>query len=209
MATNAIGSATEDNINLYIMFNIVIFGAPGSGKGTQSDFLVKKYNLVHLSTGDLLRAEIAAGSPLGKIADGLIAKGEFVPDNLIIDLLAGAIDKNKGASGFIFDGFPRTVVQAGALDEMLSQRNMQVDIMLNIAVDNDELVARLLNRGKTSGRSDDNLETIQQRLKTYEEKTMPVIAYYEKQGKNTPIQGMGTMDEVLDRITKAVDKVRK
>ncbi|MBP5318094.1 MAG: adenylate kinase [Paludibacteraceae bacterium] len=191
------------------MFNIVIFGAPGSGKGTQSDFLVKKYNLVHLSTGDLLRAEIAAGSPLGKIADGLIAKGEFVPDNLIIDLLAGAIDKNKGASGFIFDGFPRTVVQAGALDEMLSQRNMQVDIMLNIAVDNDELVARLLNRGKTSGRSDDNLETIQQRLKTYEEKTMPVIAYYEKQGKNTPIQGMGTMDEVLDRITKAVDKVRK
>ena len=191
------------------MFNIVIFGAPGSGKGTQSDFLVKKYNLIHLSTGDLLRAEIAAGSELGKLADGLIAKGEFVPDNLIIDLLANAIDKNSGASGFIFDGFPRTVVQAGALDEMLTKRGMQVDIMLNIAVDNDELVARLLNRGKTSGRSDDNLETIQQRLRTYEEKTMPVIAYYDKQGKNTPIQGMGTMDEVLARITNAVDKVKK
>ena len=191
------------------MFNIVIFGAPGSGKGTQSDFLVKKYNLIHLSTGDLLRAEIAAGSELGKLADGLIAKGEFVPDNLIIDLLANAIDKNSGASGFIFDGFPRTVVQAGALDEMLTKRGMQVDIMLNIAVDNNELVARLLNRGKTSGRSDDNLETIQQRLRTYEEKTMPVIAYYDKQGKNTPIQGMGTMDEVLARITNAVDKVKK
>ncbi|MBO4369769.1 MAG: adenylate kinase [Paludibacteraceae bacterium] len=191
------------------MFNIVIFGAPGSGKGTQSDFLVKKYNLIHLSTGDLLRAEIAAGSELGKLADGLIAKGEFVPDNLIIDLLANAIDKNSGASGFIFDGFPRTVVQAGALDEMLTKRGMQVDIMLNIAVDNNELVARLLNRGKTSGRSDDNLEIIQQRLRTYEEKTMPVIAYYDKQGKNTPIQGMGTMDEVLARITNAVDKVKK
>ena len=189
------------------MFNIVIFGAPGSGKGTQSDFLVKKYNLVHLSTGDLLRAEIAAKSELGKIAEGLIAKGEFVPDNLIIDLLAGAIDKYPSASGFIFDGFPRTVVQAGALDKMLAERNMQVNIMLNIAVDNDELVARLLNRGKTSGRSDDNLETIQQRLKTYEEKTMPVIGFYDKQGKNNPIAGMGTMEDVFDRICKAIDKV--
>ncbi|MBP5259574.1 MAG: adenylate kinase [Paludibacteraceae bacterium] len=189
------------------MFNIVIFGAPGSGKGTQSDFLVKKYNLVHLSTGDLLRAEIAAKSELGKIAEGLIAKGEFVPDNLIIDLLAGTIDKYPSANGFIFDGFPRTVVQAGALDKMLSERSMQVNIMLNIAVDNDELVARLLNRGKTSGRSDDNLETIQQRLKTYEEKTMPVIDFYDKQGKNNPIAGMGTMEDVFDRICQAIDKV--
>lgn len=188
------------------MFNIVIFGAPGSGKGTQSDFLVKKYNLVHLSTGDLLRAEIAAKSELGKIAEGLIAKGEFVPDNLIIDLLAGAIDKYPSANGFIFDGFPRTVIQAGALDKMLSERSMQVNIMLNIAVDNDELVARLLNRGKTSGRSDDNLETIQQRLKTYEEKTMPVIDFYDKQGKNNPIAGMGTMEDVFDRICQAIDK---
>ena len=189
------------------MFNIVIFGAPGSGKGTQSDFLVKKYNLVHLSTGDLLRAEIAAKSDLGKIAEGLIAKGEFVPDNLIIDLLAGAIDKYPSANGFIFDGFPRTVVQAEALDKMLAERSMQVNTMLNIAVDNDELVARLLNRGKTSGRSDDNLETIRQRLKTYEEKTMPVIGFYEKQGKSHPIAGMGTMDEVFARIRESIDGV--
>ena len=189
------------------MFNIVIFGAPGSGKGTQSDFLIKKYNLVHLSTGDLLRAEIAAKSELGKIAEGLIAKGEFVPDQLIIDLLANTIDKYPAANGFIFDGFPRTVVQASALDKMLAERSMQVNIMLNIAVDNDDLVARLLNRGKTSGRSDDNLETIKQRLKTYEEKTMPVIDFYDKQGKNNPIAGMGTMDEVFARICSAIDKI--
>lgn len=187
------------------MLNIVIFGAPGSGKGTQSDFLVNKYQLVHLSTGDLLRAEIAAGSELGKVAEGLIAKGAFVPDDLIINLLGNAIDQHKDAKGFIFDGFPRTVVQAAALDDMLKSRNMQVDIMLNIDVDREELIARLLNRGKTSGRSDDNLETIKQRLLTYEEKTLPVLDYYKKQHKDHFIKGTGTMDEVLARICQAID----
>ncbi len=190
------------------MFNVVIFGAPGSGKGTQSDYIVEKYGLVHLSTGDILRAEIAKGSEVGKIADGLISKGQFVPDDVIITVLDNAIDKYPTAKGFIFDGFPRTVVQAEALDSLLKKRNLRVSIMLNIDVDQVELVKRLLNRGKTSGRSDDNLATIQERINVYEQKTLPVIQFYDKQGKHVRIKGTGTMEEVFASICTAIDNIK-
>lgn len=190
------------------MLNVVIFGAPGSGKGTQSDYIVEKYGLVHLSTGDILRAEIAKGSEVGKIADGLISKGHFVPDDVIITVLDNAIDQHPTAKGFIFDGFPRTVVQAEALDSLLKKRNLRVSIMLNIDVHQSELVKRLLNRGKTSGRSDDNLATIQERINVYEQKTLPVIQFYDKQGKHVRIKGTGTMDEVFASICDAIDNLK-
>lgn len=190
------------------MLNVVIFGAPGSGKGTQSDYIVEKYGLVHLSTGDILRAEIAKGSEVGKIAEGLISKGHFVPDDVIITVLDNAIDQHPTAKGFIFDGFPRTVVQAEALDSLLKKRNLRVSIMLNIDVHQSELVKRLLNRGKTSGRSDDNLATIQERINVYEQKTLPVIQFYDKQGKHVRIQGTGTMDEVFASICTAIDNLK-
>ncbi|MCQ2370036.1 MAG: adenylate kinase [Paludibacteraceae bacterium] len=191
------------------MLNIVIFGAPGSGKGTQSDFIVKKYGLVHLSTGDILRAEIAKGSEIGKMADSLISKGNFIPDDLMIDILNANIDLYPTAKGFIFDGFPRTLTQAEALDSMLKKRNIKVSLMINIDVQTNELVKRLLERGKTSGRSDDNLQTIHQRLQVYEAKTLPVIQFYDRQGKSNRINGTGTMEEVFARVCKAIDSVNK
>ncbi len=189
------------------MLNVVIFGAPGSGKGTQSELIEKKYGLVHLSTGDILRAEISRGSDIGKLADGLISKGQFIPDDLMIDILNGQIDLYPTAKGFIFDGFPRTVLQADALDSMLKRRNIRVSIMINIDVDTNELVKRLINRGKTSGRSDDNLQTIQQRIQVYETKTLPVIQFYDRQHKHHRIKGTGTMEEVFERICKEIDSV--
>lgn len=191
------------------MLNVVIFGAPGSGKGTQSEFIEKKYGLVHLSTGDILRAEIAKGSDIGKIADGLISKGEFIPDDLMISILNGTLDLYPTAKGFIFDGFPRTVAQAEALDSMLKSRNIKVSLMLNIDVETNELVKRLLNRGKTSGRSDDNLATIHQRIQVYETKTLPVIQFYDRQNKHYRIKGTGTMDDVFADICAAIDSVIK
>ncbi|NCC98880.1 MAG: adenylate kinase [Bacteroidia bacterium] len=190
------------------MLNVVIFGAPGSGKGTQSDLIVKKYGLVHLSTGDLLRAEINKGTETGKLANGLISKGAFVPDDVIIEILNKNIDLYHTAKGFIFDGFPRTVVQSEALDSMLKKRNIKLNVMLNIDVKTDELVKRLLIRGKTSGRSDDNLATIQQRIRIYEEKTLPVMQFYDRQGKHYRINGNGTMDEVFAEICIAIDKTK-
>lgn len=190
------------------MLNIVISGAPGSGKGTQSDLIVKKYDLVHLSTGDILRAEIAKGSETGKMAEGLIAKGLFVPDDIIIEILDKAISENPTAKGFIFDGFPRTVVQAEALDSMLRKRNMRVDVMLNVDVPANELVKRLLLRGQTSGRSDDNLATVQQRIQTFEEKTLPVMQFYDRQGKHCRIKGDNSVEEVFADICAAIDYAR-
>lgn len=191
------------------MLNIVISGAPGSGKGTQSDLIVEKYDLVHLSTGDILRAEIAKGSEIGKMADGLISKGLFVPDDIIIEILDKAITEHPTAKGFIFDGFPRTVVQAEALDSMLRKRNMKVDVMLNVDVPANELVKRLLLRGKTSGRSDDNLATVQQRIHTFEEKTLPVMQFYDRQGKHCRIKGDNTVEEVFADICAAIESSKK
>jgi len=187
------------------MLNVVIFGAPGSGKGTQSAFISEKYGLEHLSTGDLLRSELQTKSDLGNLIDSYITNGNLVPDQLIISMLAKVLDTKKSEKGYIFDGFPRTTAQAEALKIMLAERNMNVSIVLDLAVAEEELINRLLNRGKTSGRSDDNFETIQKRIQVYNSKTIPVKDFYIKEGLATDIQGLGTMDEIFGRITKAID----
>ena len=183
----------------------ILFGPPGAGKGTQSKLMVEKFNLHHVSTGDLLRNEIAKGTELGVLAKSLIDKGNFVDDAIVEQMIENEIENNPHVSGFIFDGFPRTVTQAEALDSILRNKNIRVGVMLNIDVEQNELVKRLLNRGKTSGRADDNLNTIQERINVYEQKTMPVIQFYDKQGKHVRIKGSGTLDEVFAQIEAAID----
>ena len=192
------------------MLNIIICGAPGSGKGTQSALIKDKYNLLHLSTGDLLRAEIAAKSDLGRVAESYIANGQLVPDSMIIDILDKAISEREAAdtyNGLILDGFPRTVAQAEALEGLLKKHGKELSVLLDLAVDKAELVDRLIKRGQTSGRSDDNLETIKKRLDVYHEKTEPVNDYYKKQGKYVAIPGMGSIDEIFGRICEAIEKL--
>ena len=190
------------------MLNIVIFGAPGSGKGTQSARIVEKYGLNHISTGDVLRAEIKNGTELGKTAKGYIDNGQLIPDALMIDILASVFDSFKDSKGVIFDGFPRTIPQAKALKKMLNERGTDVSIMLNLQVDEDELIQRLLERGKISGRSDDNLETIKSRLEVYHTQTAPLADYYVEEGKHVAINGMGTIEEIFGRIKEAVNNVK-
>ena len=187
------------------MLNVIICGAPGCGKGTQSALIVEKFKLKHLSTGDLLRSEIQSNSELGKEAESYISKGNLVTDSMIIDILTKAIDAEAEGKGIILDGFPRTVAQAEALETMLAERNRQIDFFLNIEVEKRELIARLLKRGETSGRSDDNLETIQKRLEVYEVKTAPVNDFYKQKGKLQPINGMGTVEEIFDRVSAVLE----
>lgn len=192
------------------MLNIIICGAPGCGKGTQSDLLVEKYTLTHLSTGDLLRKEIEAKTEIGIIAEKLISKGEFVPDSMIIKLLTQYIvEKPAASNGIILDGFPRTVAQAEALEELMSSLNKKTTILIDLVVENDELISRLLKRGETSGRSDDNLETIKKRLEVYEIKTAPVSEFYKKLNKYAPINGMGTVKEIFGRISDVIDSIKE
>lgn len=194
------------------MLNIIIFGAPGSGKGTQSSLIKDKYNLLHLSTGDLLRAEIAAKTELGRIADSYISKGQLVPDEMIVEILDKAIEEKETAekyNGIILDGFPRTVAQAEALEGLIKKRNKDITVLLDLTVNEDELIERLINRGKTSGRSDDNLETIKKRLDVYHEKTQPVNDYYKKQNKYTVVDGSGNVDEIFGRICSAIELVHQ
>lgn len=198
------GSYSDRLLN-NMVFNLVIFGAPGSGKGTQSTMLAEKYGLVHLSTGDLLRTEVQTGSPLGQQIDVYISKGNLVPDHLIVDMLGAVLDRNEGASGFIFDGFPRTPEQAVALKAMLNQKGTDVALMINLSVPEEELIARLLNRGLSSGRTDDNYETIQHRIQVYHEKTAPVKAYYEAVGCAVDINGTGSLNAIFERIQAAVN----
>ena len=186
------------------MLNVVIFGAPGSGKGTQSELIIKEFGLEHISTGDVLRAEIKGETELGKIASGYIEKGQLVPDELIIDILAKVLDSKSGSKGVIFDGFPRTIPQAKALKVMLNERNTDVSVMLNLQVDDAELINRLLERGKVSGRSDDNMETITSRLKVYHEQTSPLAEYYIGEGKHVGIEGVGSVDAIFGRIKDAI-----
>ena len=190
------------------MLNIVIFGAPGSGKGTQSELIIKEYGLDHISTGDVLRGEIKNETELGKTAKDYIEKGQLVPDELIVDMLANVLDSKKNSKGVIFDGFPRTIPQAKALKEMLAKRGTDVTVMLNLQVDEDELINRLLERGKVSGRSDDNLETIKSRLDVYHNQTAPLSEYYIGEGKHVGIKGMGTIEEIFGRIKDAIDSVK-
>lgn len=191
------------------MLNIVIFGAPGAGKGTQSELIEKRYDLVHLSTGDILRAEIKNGSPLGKQVETVIAGGNLVSDGLIIALLEQEISRHQEAKGFIFDGFPRTQVQAGALDEMLAKHGEKVSIMLALSVEREELIKRLLNRGATSGRADDNIDTIKQRISVYEAQTAPVMEYYKAKNIFAAISNDTTVDECFERVCKAIESVNK
>lgn len=187
------------------MFNLVIFGGPGSGKGTQSDKLIDRYGLTHISTGQVLRDEIAAGTELGHIADTYISNGNLIPDKLMCEILADEIDKLKpGANGFIFDGFPRTIHQAEELEKILGSRGMKVDHVIGLEVPDDELTARLINRGRESGRADDNADTIRRRLEVYHDTTSPLRDYYISTGVYRPIHGLGSVDEVFDNITKAL-----
>ncbi len=185
---------------------LVLFGPPGAGKGTQSDNIIAKYGFAHISTGDVLRAEMKNGTELGKTAKEYIEAGKLVPDDLIVDMLAKTMDAQKDAKGIIFDGFPRTVAQAKALKQMLAKRGTDVTEMINLQVDNDELIARLVNRGKTSGRADDNLETIKKRLDTYNNETAPVIDFYKEDGKLSNVKGTGTVEEIFARICEVIDK---
>lgn len=190
------------------MLNIIIFGAPGSGKGTQSENLIKKYNLAHISTGDVLRAEMKNGTELGKLAEGYISKGQLVPDDVVIEMLANVLDSKKDAAGVIFDGFPRTIAQSLALEKILEERGEKVSIVVNLDVEEPELIERLIKRGQQSGRSDDNLETIKSRLDVYKNQTSPLKEHYEKSGKLSTIKGVGTIDEIFSLIAEAVEKVK-
>ncbi|CDA93060.1 putative adenylate kinase [Prevotella sp. CAG:1320] len=188
------------------MKNIVIFGAPGAGKGTQSDKLIEKYGLGHISTGDVLRNEIKNGTELGQTAKGYIDNGQLIPDDLMVSILASVYDGfGKEHAGVIFDGFPRTIPQAEALKKMLAERGHQIDAMIELSVPEDELMARLLNRGKLTGRSDDNEETIKKRLDVYHNQTAPLIDWYENEGIHHHVEGLGTVDEIFGRICAVVD----
>jgi adenylate kinase len=189
------------------MLNLVIFGPPGSGKGTQSEKIISRYDLVHISTGNILRKEIKDGSELGNTAKSFIDRGELVPDETIIGMLEKKLESLTNAKGVIFDGFPRTVDQAAALKKMLQKRGEDVQVMLNLEVDRQELIDRLLKRGEVSGRSDDNLETIEKRISVYEQQTAPVIDFYKKEGTYQPIKGIGDIDDIFKHITDAIDTV--
>lgn len=196
--------ATENQMTEKL--NIVLFGPPGAGKGTQSENLIENYGLKHLSTGDMLRSEIAAGTELGKKAKVLMDAGDLVPDSIVIGMIENQIASNADAHGFIFDGFPRTKAQAEALDDLLIKHTMRIKLMLALDVDKDELVRRLMERGKISGRSDDqDPQVIGNRIETYEEKTAPLKEYYSAQGKFRSIEGLGTIEEISHRLYHAID----
>ncbi len=188
------------------MLNIILFGPPGSGKGTQSTMIVEKYNLKHLSTGDILRLEIKNETELGLLAESYISKGKLVPDDVIIDILLQTIDNDsKSYKGIILDGFPRTLVQAEALEEMLKARNEDVSVLIEIQVDEDLLLKRLLARSEVSGRSDDNLVTIHKRFEIYRSQSLPACDYYKKLNKYVAVDGVGTVDEVFNRVSAVID----
>lgn len=188
------------------MLNIILCGAPGCGKGTQSELLVEKFNLKHLSTGDLLRAEIKSKSEVGLQAEVIIANGNLVPDAMIIDILLKAVDAHAaGAEGFILDGFPRTVEQASALEKAFEERNNKISFLIDIQVETNELIERLIKRGETSGRADDNMETIKKRLDIYETKTAPVNDFYKQLGKYYAINGIGAIDEIFSRVSEIIN----
>ena len=191
------------------MLNIVIFGAPGSGKGTQSENLIKHYELFHISTGDVLRDHIRRGTELGKTAKQYIDQGQLIPDELMIGILAQVIDDNKelAQNGVIFDGFPRTIPQAEALETLLNERGTSVSAVVGLEVPEEELIDRLVKRGQMSGRSDDNEETIKKRLDVYHNQTSPLQAFYQEKGLYKAIKGIGTIDGIFEDIKAAIDSI--
>jgi adenylate kinase len=190
------------------MVNILIFGPPGSGKGTQSVKLAGKFNLLHLSTGDMLRAEIAANTGIGQKMSSIMSRGELVPDEVVIEMIASRIDNAKGVEGFLFDGFPRTVAQTVALENMLGERGMKIDSMLVLDVDHDELVKRLIGRADLSGRPDDrDPAVIENRIDVYKAKTEPIIDYCRNKGIYDPVNGMGSIEAIFQRLCVRVEKL--
>ena len=190
------------------MLNLVLFGPPGAGKGTQSDFLIEKFNLIHISTGDLLRSQIAAKTEMGNEAKSFMDKGFLAPDWIVIDMIKSKLQQNVNANGFIFDGFPRTVEQACALDMLLNEMDTPVSGMLCLCVEKEELIKRILFRGITSGRTDDqNVSIIENRIHIYNEKTLPLTNFYMAQNKYFEIDGMGTVKEIAQRLINTVSKL--
>jgi len=192
------------------MINIILCGAPGCGKGTQSEFIVEKYGLTHLSTGDLMRKEVASGSELGQLISSYTSQGQLVPDDVTIQLLEQHIESlPEDTKGLIFDGFPRTLNQAVQLERLMKKRGDKTAVLIDINVPEEEIIRRLIERGKTSGRADDNLETIKKRLVVYHEQTRPVDDYYELMDKYVRIQGLGTISGIFGRISRVLDKIYK
>ena len=188
------------------MLNLVIFGAPGSGKGTQSAKLIDEYSLYHISTGEVLRHEIASGSELGKLADSFISKGQLIPDDLMIKILDEILLRHlKDREGVVFDGFPRTIAQAEALKELLAKHDSELHAVIGLEVPEDELVERMIKRGQQTGRDDDTPETIKNRLKVYHDQTQPVQEFYRNQGKYIPVNGTGVVDEIFADIMKGIE----
>lgn len=188
--------------------NLVLFGPPGAGKGTQSEKIIEKYNLSHISTGDLFRKHLGEGTALGKLAQSYMDHGKLVPDEVVIDMVKERLQEPQASAGYIFDGFPRTVAQAEALDNLLSSLNDEISITIALDVPEPELKKRLLERGKTSGRTDDqNEDKINTRIKVYRDETLPVARYYENQNKFSSVHGVGTIDEIFQRICDAIDSV--
>ena len=188
------------------MFNIILFGPPGSGKGTQSQQLIEKYRLKHLSTGDLLRSELASQTPLGIEAKNFMDKGQLVPDEVVIGMISTALETNPDVEGFLFDGFPRTDAQAEALDKLLHLKKTSIAVMLALDVSEEELIKRLLNRGQSSGRSDDvNEAVIRSRIHEYENKTKSVAAYYKQFDKVVHVKGEGSVDDIFDLLCAEID----
>jgi adenylate kinase len=190
------------------MFNLVLFGPPGSGKGTQSSKIIEKYNVAHISTGDILRIEVANETPLGIEAKKFMDQGMLVPDEVVIGMISSKLDENLNAAGFIFDGFPRTVAQAQALDNLLEFKNHPINIVLSLIVSEDELKTRLISRGESSGRSDDNEEVIMKRIKEYHAKTSPVADYYKSKNKLVEVKGEGTVETIFDSLCDEIDTIQ-
>lgn len=189
------------------MLNIVLFGPPGSGKGTQACKIIEKYNLVHISTGDLLRREVEDQTELGKRAKAIMDNGELVSDEIVIGMIRNKLEEHQDGPGFIFDGFPRTVDQARELRKALTDFDERVTTMISLTVSREELVKRLVKRGEESGRSDDNLETINNRIDVYNRQTLPVAYYYDKMHKHAPVNGVGTIDKIFERIVEAIEGI--
>mgnify|MGYP001311583369 FL=1 len=188
------------------MLNLVLFGPPGAGKGTQSNLLIDKYNLVHLSTGDILRGEIEAGTALGLEAKALMDRGDLVPDKVVIGMISSKLNNSPSANGFIFDGFPRTAAQAEALDNLLEDKGTAISVMLFLKVEDEELIRRLLSRGKNSGRADDQDESIiANRINEYNNKTAPLKEYYSAQNKLSEIEGNGTVEDIAGKLNDVID----
>lgn len=189
------------------MLNLVLFGAPGSGKGTQSARLIDEYGLYHISTGEVLREEIARGTELGKIADSYISKGQLIPDDLMISILDDVLEHEAGGKpGVVFDGFPRTIPQAEALDGLLKKRGSQLHAVIGLEVPEDELVERMLKRGQQTGRADDNLETIKKRLDVYHSQTQPLKEFYKEKGNYLSIPGSGVVDNIFNNIAEGIER---